>query len=339
MLVLVAPPGERHETGGGHPERPQRLEAVQDGIASAGIEELMVEVEARQATDDELTRVHDPAYLRALEQFCAAGGGWLDPDTAAGPGSWRAAKLAAGAGLAAMEALDRGGGEAAFVAARPPGHHALRDRAMGFCLLNNIAVTAATLADRNERVLIVDWDVHHGNGTQAAFWNDQRVLYISIHESPLFPGTGGIEETGGPMAPMLTINVPLPPGATGDVVQSAIEDVAAPAAAQFGPTWVLVSAGFDAHRSDPLAGLALTAADFANLATAVTRLAPRPGRLLLVLEGGYNLSALRDSVGATLAALVGTSYRPEPPSGGGPGMDVVRSVSRYWQQMAEGGTP
>ena len=340
MLVLVAPPGDGHETGAGHPERPERLRAVQDGIASAGIRELVVEVEAREATNDELSRVHDPAYLRALEQFCSAGGGRLDPDTAAGPGSWRAARLAAGATLAAVETLDRGGGVAAFVAARPPGHHALRDRAMGFCLLNNVAVTAAALADRGERVLIVDWDVHHGNGTQATFWNDQRVLYASTHESPLFPGTGRINETGGPRAQLLTINVPLPAGATGDVVQSAIEDVVAPAAAQFGPTWVLVSAGFDAHRSDPLAGLALTAGDFANLATSVARLAPSPGRLILALEGGYSLSALRDSVGATLAALVGRSYRPEPASSGGPGVGVVRTVSRYWeQQIAKGGTP
>jgi acetoin utilization deacetylase AcuC-like enzyme len=199
---------------------------------------------------------------------------------------------------------------------------------MGFCLLNNIAVTAALLAERGERVLIVDWDVHHGNGTQDIFWDDPRVLYVSTHQVPLYPGTGAAEEVGGPNAEGLTVNIPLPPGATGDVVLRALEEVGGPVAERFDPTWVLVSAGFDAHRADPLANLRLTAADFADLAMSVATLTPEPGRLVLFLEGGYDLDALRMSVGATLAALLGRSYRPERPSSGGPGEDWIEAARR-----------
>ncbi len=212
----------------------------------------------------------------------------------------------------------------AFVVVRPPGHHALRDRAMGFCLLNNIAVAAAALTAVGERVLIVDWDVHHGNGTQAIFWDDPDVLYVSTHQWPLFPGSGSATEIGGPHARGLTVNIPLPPGTTGDVVRRAIDEVALPVVEEFAPTWVLVSAGFDAHRADPLAELALSSGDFAELATTVASLAPRPGRLVLFLEGGYDLEALRVSVAATVSALLGGSYQPEVPTFGGPGEETVR---------------
>ena len=182
---------------------------------------------------------------------------------------WQAACEAAGAGLAAIDALVAGAGDVAFVAARPPGHHALADRAMGFCLLNNVAVAAAALAASGERVIIIDWDVHHGNGTQALFWNDDRVCYVSIHQDRFYPGTGGLDEIGGPHARGLTVNIPLPAGATGDVVARALDEVAAPVSARFAPTWVLVSAGYDAHRDDPLADLALSSGDYARLASIV----------------------------------------------------------------------
>jgi acetoin utilization deacetylase AcuC-like enzyme len=199
---------------------------------------------------------------------------------------------------------------------------------MGFCLLNNVAVGAAALVERGERVLVVDWDVHHGNGTQAIFWNEPRVLYVSTHQWPLYPGTGRVEETGGSLAPGATLNVPLPPGATGDVLLAAFDDVVAPAVERFAPTWVLVSAGFDAHRADPLAELMLTAGDFAALAERVRAFAPRPGRVVAVLEGGYDLDALRLSVGATAAALLGGRAAPETPSTGGPGREVIGAVQR-----------
>jgi acetoin utilization deacetylase AcuC-like enzyme len=211
----------------------------------------------------------------------------------------------------------------AFVVARPPGHHALRDRAMGFCLLNNIAIGAASLIADGERVVIVDWDVHHGNGTQEIFWDEPNVLYVSTHQWPLFPGTGSAREIGGAHARGGTVNLPLPPGATGDIVRRAIDEVAVPAIDAFAPTWVLVSAGFDAHRDDPIADLALSSGDFADLARTVGEFAPRPGRLVLFLEGGYNLGAVRASVAATLGALLDAPYVPEQPTSGGPGTEMI----------------
>jgi acetoin utilization deacetylase AcuC-like enzyme len=328
LLVAAAPELDRHDVGPSHPERPARLGAALAGIDDAGLRDGAVMLDARRATDEELSLVHPQSYLEALHAFCDAGGGALDPDTVAGPGSWDTALVAAGAALAAVDALGRGEGDVAFVAARPPGHHALRDEPMGFCLLNNIAVAAASLTARGERVLIVDWDVHHGNGTQAIFWDDPHVLYVSTHQWPLYPGTGRAAETGGAGAPGLTVNVPLPPRATGDVVLRALDEVVAPAVESFAPTWVLVSAGFDAHRADPMAGLDLTAGDFADIAARVRTFAPAPGRLALLLEGGYDLDALRMSVGATLARLMGVAFRPEAASSGGPGADAVDAARR-----------
>jgi acetoin utilization deacetylase AcuC-like enzyme len=329
VLVLAANPElDQHDTGPEHPEQPARLSAALSGIDAAGIRDAIVRTEPRRASEEELALVHPRAYIEALKVFCEAGGGAVDPDTVAVPGSWDTALLAVGGGLAAIEALQEGAGDVAFVATRPPGHHASADRAMGFCLLNNIAVSAALLAERGEKVLIVDWDVHHGNGTEDIFWDDPRVLYVSTHQSRLYPGTGAADETGGPKAEGLNVNVPLPSGATGDVVRRALENVAGPVVERFSPTWVLVSAGFDAHRADPLASLRLTAGDFADLASTVTTFCPGLGRLVLFLEGGYDLDALRMSVGSTLATLLGQNYRPEPSSSGGPGDEMVEMARR-----------
>ncbi len=327
-LVLAGPTGEReHDGGARHPEQPARLEAVMQGVRALGGGHEVVTPEIVEAPFEALARVHDPAYLDALEAFCHEGGGAIDADTYARPDSWRAARRAAGAGLAALAALEQRRDAVAFVPARPPGHHATAGRAMGFCLLNSIAVAAASRTARGERVLIVDWDVHHGNGTQDIFWDDPDVLYVSTHQHPLYPGTGHAAEVGGPAAAGSTVNLPLPPGATGDVLRAALDGSARGVMEAFAPDWVLVSCGFDAHRDDPLAQLALSSGDFADLARLVRELAP-PGRLALFLEGGYDARSLSSSVEATLAALLDLPGRGEAPTRGGPGVAQLEAADQ-----------
>ncbi|MGO8873014.1 MAG: histone deacetylase [Acidimicrobiales bacterium] len=327
MLVVVGPveAGEHFEDG--HPERPARMTSVMEGIADLHLGTDLTVVPTRPAGFEQLELVHTPAYLDRLRRFCTRGGGLLDSDTYATSASWEDARRSAGAGLVAVETLRERGTGVAFAATRPPGHHALSDRPMGFCLLNNVAVTAATLVAAGERVVIVDWDVHHGNGTQDLFWDEPDVLYVSTHQWPSYPGTGRPDEVGGATARGTTLNVPLPERATGDVVRRAFEELVSPAVDEFRPTWVLVSAGFDAHRADPLADLALSAGDFADLARTVAGFAPRPGRLVLFLEGGYDLDALRSSTSATLGAIVGAGIPDERPTTGGPGHDEVRHAA------------
>jgi acetoin utilization deacetylase AcuC-like enzyme len=297
-----------------------------EGVSDLHLGDDLKVVAPYAATRAELARVHAGTYLDELGAFCYAGGGDIDVDTYATYDSWTIARYAAGGGLAVIEELRRQNEGVGFIATRPPGHHALPDRAMGFCLLNNVAVAAASLVEQGERVLIVDWDVHHGNGTQAIFWDKPDVMYVSTHQSPLFPGSGAAYEIGGMGALGKTVNVPVPPGATGDVIRRAIDEVAAPAVEEFGPTWVLVSAGFDSHRDDPMADLLLTGGDFAALAKTVAGFAPHPGRLAMFLEGGYDLAALRTSVASTLAAVLQHSYENEAQSSGGPGTEMVQNA-------------
>jgi acetoin utilization deacetylase AcuC-like enzyme len=341
VLFVTHPAYLDHETGVGHPERPVRLQAVEAGLAKVpGVSDEVVRLAPRAATKAEVERVHSPAYVEALERFCHSGGGHLDADTPASSGSWDAALLAAGAGLAAIDELKAGGGStsAAFCAVRPPGHHALSTRAMGFCLFNNIAVAAASLAEAGQRVLVVDIDAHHGNGTQAIFYDDPRVVFASFHQSPLYPGTGALLETGDGAGRGATLNIPVPPGATGDVYRRGIDDVIAPLVSDLAIDWLLVSAGFDAHRADPLTDLALTAGDYADITGALLDLVP-PGRRLLFLEGGYDLDALRDCTTATFGAMLGEQMHPERPSSGGPGDEVVAAAAvahrRAWDTAGD----
>lgn len=325
-----------HDTGYGHPERPARLRAVEDGIDAAGLREALRPIEPTPAPDDVLDLVHPATYRRAIETFCVTGGGYLDGDTHVGPASWEAATLAAGAGLEIARRLEAGEGEVGFCAVRPPGHHATSDRAMGFCLINNAAVTAAALASRGERVVIVDYDAHHGNGTQDIFWRDPNVFYVSMHEWPMYPGTGRLDDVGAGDGLGTTLNVPLPSRATGDTCMRAFDEVVLPTLEAWKPTWLLVSAGFDGHRADPLTGLGLSAGDFADLTTLLLPLVP-VGRRILFLEGGYDLRAVSDSVGAVLSAIVDDGrYRPEAPTDGGPGDDVIEAARSVRQRLDDG---
>ncbi|MHB1785078.1 MAG: histone deacetylase family protein [Acidimicrobiales bacterium] len=318
-----------HDTGAGHPEGPDRLAAVAQGMVQAGVEDALVGFAPRPATRAELETTHTVSHLDELERFCSRGGGPIDLDTWAGAHSWEAAILAAGAGPDAVERLDRGEAGAAFLAVRPPGHHATGPRSMGFCLLNNVAVAAAHLAARGERVAIVDYDAHHGNGTQDIFYEDARVLYVSMHQFPWYPGSGRLGDTGRGPGRRRTLNLPFPAGATGDVYRAALDEVVAPVMEEFGPTWMIISAGFDAHRSDPLTDMGLSAGDFADLTRIIIDWVP-PGRRLVFLEGGYDLSALMASSGACVSALAGACWRPEAPTSGGPGRLVVAEAAKLW---------
>jgi acetoin utilization deacetylase AcuC-like enzyme len=309
LLVVTNDGHDHHVVPEGHPEHAGRLRAAMDGIRSAVSSADSTETTAPAATDEQLSTVHTSAYLEYLVADEQAGGSRLDPDTHSSPGSLATARLAAGACLAAAEAMDSGSAHHALVAVRPPGHHALADRPMGFCLVNNVAVAAATWADAGERVAIVDWDVHHGNGTQDIFFDDPRVLYVSTHQAPHYPGTGGLDETGGPNAERSNLNVPLRAGSAGDTLRAVFDEVIQPRIAEFAPTRLIISAGFDAHRDDPLAGLGLTAADYIALTERMIEVAP-DGRLLVVMEGGYDLTALGRSIGSVAAVLAGA----EPPT-------------------------
>ncbi len=327
--VFANPDLDEHVTPPWHPERRGRVESALAGIPAAGLSEAVELRSPTVAPIADVARVHNGGYLAELEAFCEAGGGELDADTSVVPGSWPTALRAAGAVLDAVDALAAGECDVAFAAGRPPGHHALADQAMGFCLLNNVAIAAARLAAAGERVAIVDWDVHHGNGTQDIFYDDERVLYVSAHESPLYPGTGRAHETGGPNAPMSNLNLPFPSGTRGDVYRQAFDEIVAPVVEAHRPDWLFISAGYDGHHNDPLAGLELTSADFADLAVRLQALAPAR-RTVVVLEGGYDFDALSMSTGATLAALVGEPYRPESASHGEIGTPTVVAALQQW---------
>ena len=303
MLLYTHPACLAHDPGNGHPESPARLRAVLEALDDprfGGLDRR----DAPRATREQLARVHGRELIDAIHAASPnAGYAQLDADTAMSPDSLEAALRAAGAACAAVDALIDSEDTRAFCAVRPPGHHATRDTAMGFCLFNNVAAGAAqALARGLERVAIIDFDVHHGNGTQDIFWNEPRVLYASTHQSPLYPGTGARAETGAGNI----VNVPLPPGAGSAEFRSVFTAAIAPALRDFRPQLVMISAGFDAHRLDPLASLNFDAADYAWVTRELVDIAREhaAGRVVSSLEGGYSLTALRESTAAHVAALM-----------------------------------
>jgi len=301
----------------GHPERPERLSAVRKGLASALSTQRALRVPARLATEAELSAVHEPEMLSALGRALARGHGHLDPDTYFCPATEEAAWLAAGGTVDLVRTLMSGEAQRGLVLPRPPGHHAEPGRSMGFCVLNNVAVgAAAALAAGAKKVAIVDWDVHHGNGTQAAFERDPRVLFVSLHQYPFYPGSGGHDEIGEGEARGLTCNLALPSAQGPESYAYAFRRVVLPLLDGFGAELVLVSAGYDAHARDPLGGMRLDAASYGAMTTALLDHVERAGhgRLGLVLEGGYDLLALEHSHAAVGHALLGQRFElPEAP--------------------------
>lgn len=312
-----------HRPPSGHPERPERLAAAIDGVHAAGFGEALTWQTPNEAPTEALLRVHTSNLVSVLDEHAGLDRVQIDGDTFMSSGSMQAARLAAGAGLDAVTALDAGEADSAFCLVRPPGHHATPQTAMGFCLFNNVAVTAQSLTERGDRVAIIDFDAHHGNGTQDAFFDREDVLFISLHEYPQYPGSGAISEVGRADGAGRTINFPLPSLATGDVYLRAFDQIIEPALEAFNADWVLISAGFDAHREDPLTNLGLTSGDYAAMMARICGYAP-VGRRIAFLEGGYDLDALGRSTAACVGAMLGEeSQTVEAASNGGPGGHVV----------------
>ena len=319
----------------GHPDTPERLVVLE---ATLGARDWLgwERREAPPSSVEQLELVHSAAHVRAIRELCARGGGAIDADTFVGPSSYRAALHAAGGACAMTAALLGGESELGFCGVRPSGHHAVRERAMGFCLFDNIAVAAAAaIAEHSlQRVLVLDWDVHHGNGTAEIFRHRADVLFASIHQWPLYPGTGPLEDCGTGEGEGFTINLPVPPGSREPLWLSLIERVVLPAAAAFQPQLVLLSAGFDAHEQDPLAACSLRTQSFVEMSVRVREFARGLGIPIgVVLEGGYNHGVLAECVCATLPALAGAG---QPGSFSTSASEeqicerAVTALSRYW---------
>ena len=303
----------------GHPENRIRLERVLAYLESEGLLARMQAVKPEPATQDALSRIHVPSYIALVRSAARQGGGHLDPDTYVSPASYDAAVLAAGGIITLVGAVLTGKAHNAIGLVRPPGHHAEAGEAMGFCLFNNVAVAAQAALDVYglQRVLIVDWDVHHGNGTQHSFYNRNDVLFFSTHQYPHYPGTGDWRETGSGPGQGYTVNVPLPAGIGDAGFARVFDETLVPLAERFRPQLILVSAGYDAHWDDPLAGLSLSLAGYWRLACTVVDLAERlcDGRLVITLEGGYQLDVLAHGVADTCRALLHDPTRGEDPLG------------------------
>ncbi|GIW07786.1 MAG: histone deacetylase [Dehalococcoidia bacterium] len=313
--IVDDPIFDSHHTGQ-HPENAGRLAAIRMAIASSHSRRALVPLAYRPATDEELTLAHRPQHVARIRQIADRGGAWVDGDTIVTDASFDVAIHAAGAASRAVEAVLRGEQPTALAIVRPPGHHATPDRAMGFCLFNNAAIAALIARHRFgiERTLLIDFDVHHGNGTQDIFYQDPAVFYFSVHQWPLFPGTGQVDEIGEGAGRGTTANVPLPPNCGDDIYRAVFDEVLIPLARRYQPQLVLVSAGYDAYWADPLANERLTIGGFAHLVRVCRAIAEEHcgGRLAITLEGGYNPKGLGAGVVATIAELAGLHEADEP---------------------------
>jgi acetoin utilization deacetylase AcuC-like enzyme len=336
LHVYSDPASARHVNQLARVEAPERFPAALAGVEEAQRGGVPVEWRScRLAEEEDLARIHAPAYLDHLRKLCELGGGYLSLDTSFGPDSWEAACSASGAAIGAVESALSG--EAAFAVARPPGHHAGGEYGMGFCLLNHAAVAAEYARSRGlARIAILDWDVHHGNGTQDIFYEDDRVLYLSVHQSPFYPGTGASDEVGEGKGRGFTVNVPLPAGSGEDVYTAAFTGVFLPVLRDYRPELIIVSAGYDAHAADPLGGMSLEAASFASFASRLASLAHELGAapLALVLEGGYNLRALTESVAATIRGVEEGWETDSQYPGGARSVEAARKVLMpFWESL------
>lgn len=331
-LLVDDPLFDQHRASGTHPERPERLIAARRAVEAARKGIQFQDLPARDALDDELRRVHTEAYLGELGRS-AGHWGELDPDTYLSPGSWAAARRAAGAAVTLTQALAQGASRWGIALVRPPGHHARPGAAMGFCLLNNVAVAAAhARALGTQRVLVLDWDVHHGNGTQEIFYSDPSVLYASVHQAPYYPGTGAASEVGRGDGRGYTVNVPLSAGAGDSDYLAAFERVLCPIVEAYQPELVLVSAGFDAHARDPLGGMMLSDRGYSELARALCSALTPACPVGLVLEGGYDLTSLQGSLEKTFEGLRGG---PPPPAGPSPSTLHAQEIELARSELCE----
>lgn len=320
-----------------HPERPERLAAILDHLGRTGLRQRLVDLPPRNATGEEILAVHSRAVIDAQERLVLKGGGWVDADTYVNVDSPAIARLAAGATVRSLEAVLTGEVRSAFVAVRPPGHHATRHHMMGFCLLNNVAIAAAAaLRQGVPRIAIVDWDVHHGNGTQDIFNDDERVLYVSTHAAPFYPGTGHFSEAGLGKARGTKVNIPMPQGAGDLAFAAAYEHVVLPAVERFAPDLIMVSCGWDAHIRDFLAPLSLSTAGYAAIASRVLALADAicGGRVVAVLEGGYDTHALAWCTSALLELMLGNEPTPDPePLAAGSEPDIEKILGAVRREL------
>lgn len=332
-----------HQTGYGHPESPERIPAIFNLLKQKEPEIDKIVIQPRQASEEEISLVHTPSYIEKVKAVSERGGGYLDMDTHLSQKSYEAALFAAGAALSALERVFSGQADNAFCVVRPPGHHALEDQGMGFCLFDNLAI-GARFAQKNmgvKKILIIDWDVHHGNGLSDTFYDDPTVLYISLHQYPHYPGTGWVTEIGTGEGVGYNINFPFPAGTSGPSYHRAFDEVIVPLAQAYKPDLLMIAAGFDAHYYDPISSINLTAEDYASMTEKIKKISDNLclGRIIASLEGGYGLSSLAKSAWATIDRMMGKNseideikeFSPSPSESDIIIERVKSTLSSYWK--------